>query len=144
MLQWEVILAPTPATRAMNAVDGLTPDPLWRRAPVLSVMAAVAGWVLRVGRVGLQGKTPNGQWFMANPHLMWSIPKSTAVVRGEDLGSVGAIPQQTRLGDFWIPQRGIFVIGAAFFQTFDPTRHHAVASRRASTDPHNKSVTTGR
>lgn len=66
---------------------------------------------------------------MANPRLMWFIPKSTVVVRGEDLGSVGPVPEQARLGDFWIPQRGIFAIGGAFFQPFDATLHLALASQ---------------
>lgn len=128
-LKWDVVLASTPATRAMNAVGSLIPAPLWRRRPVLSVMGAVAGQVLRVGRVGLQGKTPNGQWFMSNPRLIWSIKESAAVVRGEDLGSVGPVPKQARLGDFWIPQRGLFAFGAAFFQNFDSTLHLAATSQ---------------
>jgi hypothetical protein len=33
---------------------------------------------------------------------------------------------QTRLGDFWIPQRGIFMMGTAAFDTFDPAAHHAL------------------
>ncbi len=60
---------------------------------------------------------------MSNPRLIWAIKESTAVVGGEDLGSVGPIPEQARLGDFWIPQRGIFAFGASFFQPLDPTLH---------------------
>lgn len=129
ILEWDVVLASTPATRAMNAVGRLVPEPLWRRAPVLSVMGAVAGRVLRAGRVGLQGTTPNGQWFISNPRLIWSIKESTAIMRGEELGGVGPVPEQARLGDFWIPQRGLFAFGAAFFQNFDPTLHLAATSR---------------
>jgi len=35
------------------------------------------------------------------------------------------LPQgpQTHLGDFWIPQRGVFALGRSFFEPFDPARH---------------------
>lgn len=87
-LQWELVLAPTLTTQAMNAVGGLIPDPLSRRTPVLPAMEAVAGQVPQAGRLGLRGVAPNGPWFVANPRLIWSIPESTIVVRGEELGSV--------------------------------------------------------
>jgi hypothetical protein len=77
---------------------------------------------------------------MANPRLMWFIPKSTAVVRGEDLGSVGPVPEQARLGDFWIPQRGIFAVGDAFFQSFDATLHHAIASQTEQPGSRNRQI----
>lgn len=32
-------------------------------------------------------------------------------------------PEQERLGDFRIPQRGLFVIGRALFEPLDPIRH---------------------
>ncbi|MGF1473372.1 MAG: hypothetical protein ACFB50_16750 [Rubrobacteraceae bacterium] len=137
-LRWEVALVSTPATRAMNAVAGLIPDRFWRQSPVLSMMEASAGRLLRAGRVGLQGRMPNGQWFMANPRLIWFIPESAAVVRGEDLGSVGSTPEQARLGDFWIPQRGIFAVGTSFFQPFDPTLHLAITSQTRELDNHHQ------
>jgi hypothetical protein len=41
----------------------------------------------------------------------------------QDLGGVSPLPVQTRLGDFWIPQRGIFAIGRAFFEPLDSAQH---------------------
>jgi len=34
---------------------------------------------------------------------------------GTDFGPMGKLDQQAALGDFWIPQRGIFAIGRAYF-----------------------------
>jgi hypothetical protein len=36
-------------------------------------------------------------------------------VRGVDLGEIGPAPEQARLRDFWIPQRGVGVVGRGTF-----------------------------
>jgi hypothetical protein len=35
---------------------------------------------------------------------------------------------QARLGDFWLPQRGLFIIGHVFMEQFDPARHRDAVS----------------
>jgi len=122
-LDWHVSSAETPATRLINAVGGVLPDALWRKEAVLKPMEKAASLILRAGRLGLTGQVPNHQRFIANPMLIWAIQSSTASMGNQDLGSVGPLPVQTRLGDFWIPQRGIFAIGRAFFEPLDPARH---------------------
>lgn len=66
------------------------------------------------------------------PYALWVIAATRAVVAGEDLGSPGPVRPQARLGDFWIPQRGIFALGRAFFDPFDPTRHSSRVAGTAS------------
>jgi len=124
-LEWDVTVAPTPATRLMNFMGSVLPGSAWRNSTVLSAMSLVAGPILRAGRVGLQGAAPNGQHFIANPKLIWAVVATRARVAGEDLGPAGPVEPQAHLGDFWIPQRGIFAIGEAFFDAFDPSRHSA-------------------
>ena len=63
--------------------------------------------------------------FIANPRLVWTIQTSRARSGGHDYGSVTTMQRQARLGDFWIPARGLFAIGRAFFEPFDPQRHRA-------------------
>lgn len=128
-LDWHVELGSTLATRAMSRVGALLPDPLWRRPAVLAMMQPVAAHALGVGQVGLCGTVSNGQTFVANPKLLWSIPASWARIGDLVLDGVGPLPKQIRLGDFWLPQRGIFAVGAAYFEPFDPTRHLAIAAR---------------
>ncbi len=130
-LNWQVSLSATPATRLMNALGSVIPNALWRQASVLKLMGTVARTVLRAGNLGLTGQAPNGQKYMANPRLMWLIQSSSATVRGSDLGPVGPVPVQAKLGDFWIPQRGIFVIGRAFFEPFDAASHLSATSKTA-------------
>jgi hypothetical protein len=65
------------------------------------------GLLLRAGRVRLQGTVPNGQHFQAGPRLVWAVANSTALVGGHDIGPPGPLPHQDRLGDFWLPQRGL-------------------------------------
>lgn len=122
-LDWGVSVASTPVTAAMNTMSSLLPNALWRNGRVLGAMESMAGLALRAGRVGLRGIAPNRQRFIANPLRIWIITRTRAVLRGQDLGPMGPLPQQARLGDFWIPQRGILSVGRAFFEPFDAAAH---------------------
>lgn len=130
-LVWHVSLSPTAATRVMNAMAGALPEVLWRKEAVLKPMGIVAGILLRAGRVSLMGKVPNHQRFIVNPTLIWAVQSNTARMGDRVLGSVGPLPVQAKLGDFWIPQRAIFAFGRAFFEPFDPALH-AVATGASS------------
>lgn len=125
-LQWRVSMTTTGMTRTMNAIAGRMPAGAWSSPTVLRMMGRVAGAAMKVGRVGLQGTSPNGQRFQAHPLRVWMASDSTATIDGQDLGPPGPLAEQARLGDFWIPQRGVFAIGRSFFEDFDPTRHTAV------------------
>jgi hypothetical protein len=124
-LSWEIELAPTFGTRLMTRTGGLIPDRLWRQPAVLSMMQPVASKVLGIGRVALRGTTSNGQAFLANPKLLWSIPRSRAEIDGVVHDQIQRLPDQAQLGDFWLPQAGLFAIGSAFYEPFDPQRHRA-------------------
>jgi hypothetical protein len=125
-LHWRVQLRATGVTRMMNVVAGRLPPRAWSDPRVLGAMARVAGAAMRVGHVGLHGVVPNGQSFQAHPLRVWMVEDSTATVDGRDLGRPGALAQQAHLGDFWIPQRGVFAFGRSFFEAFDPHRHVSV------------------
>jgi hypothetical protein len=113
--EWSATLRASAVTAALNAVAALLPDRAWKAAPVLSAMGLTAGTALRAGRVGLAGVAPNGQHFIANPLHVWLVANSTASLGGVDFGPVGALERQAALGDFWLPQRGVFAIGRAYF-----------------------------
>ena len=130
-LQWSLHLRATAATRTLNAIAGLMPQRWWRKPAVLRAMEAMAGRFLRAGKLGLQGKAPNGQQFIANPTRVWIIDRTDATLDGEAFGKPGPLPIQVQLGDFWLPQRGLFAIGRAFFEPADPQRHRLVPSLSA-------------
>jgi hypothetical protein len=48
---------------------------------------------------------------------VWLIDSSRAILNGLDLGPAGALAQQARLNDFFIPQRGLFAVAEACLQT---------------------------
>jgi hypothetical protein len=123
VLDWEVELGRTAATAVLSRMGGLLPERAWRSDAVLAPMGPVAGALLRAGRVGLRGTTPNGQHFTAGPRLIWTVAASSARLDGVDLGRPGALPVQDHLGDFWLPQRGIFAIGQTCYEVYDPSRH---------------------
>jgi hypothetical protein len=107
---WEIRLATTLATRMMNTAASTMPSSWWGNRRVLSIMETAARWMLRTGEMKLTGCTPNGQVFTAAPRLIWSIAESRATIRGVDAGAPARLPKQAMLGDFCIPQRGIFAI----------------------------------
>jgi hypothetical protein len=115
-LDWRVTLTSSAVTRVMSAVGSLLPDAVWRHPMFLAGMGVVAGPMLRAGKVRLTGRAPNGQRFIANPLSIWLVADSDAILDGVDLGAIGPSPTPGRLADFWIPQRGVFAIGRAFFQ----------------------------
>ncbi len=125
---WEIEVGVTTATRIMNAAGHLLPAAAWQHRTVLTTMGGVAGLLLGVGNVGLSGRVPNGQNFVANPRVLWNVRDSRARLAGEEFGPPGPVQPQARLGDFWIPQRGILAIGQAYFEIFDPARHSSKVS----------------
>lgn len=47
------------------------------------------------------------------------------MIEGVVHDGVQSLPRQVRLGDFWLPNAGLFAIGRAFYESFDPLRHRA-------------------
>jgi hypothetical protein len=135
-IEWQFDLSSTLATRAMNLMGSLMPDTLWKNPSVLAAMAPVAGVILGAGKLRLTGRAPNGQKFIANPLSTWTVPSAKATINGRNLGAVVPLREQSKLGDFWIPRTGLFAIGRAFFDAFDPEMHSAATSRTecAATD----------
>lgn len=117
-LHWRIELGSTPATRMMTAMGGALPEGAWNSIPLLAAMEPMASGVLGVGRVRLRGATPNGPKFKAAPRKVWRAG-GHATLRGEDFGPPGPLTAQTGLGDFWLPQRGLFFVGGARFTTAD-------------------------
>jgi hypothetical protein len=128
-LEWEVEFTTTAASGFMNAVASALPRSAWRNPAVLAAMGAVAGPLLGIGAIGLQGTTPNGQHFVANPRVIWLAERSRAVLAGQDFGPPGPVRPQARLRDVWIPQRGVLAVGEAYFDPFDATHHSARTCR---------------
>jgi hypothetical protein len=122
-IDWTVDVARTPATALMTGAGRVMPQALWDSRSVLSVMGRMAAPVLRVGRIRLSGGVPNGQWFTASPRLMWRVADSAATVAGVNIGRPGRLGEQAHLGGFWLPQRGMFVVGGGRFEELDPDRH---------------------
>jgi hypothetical protein len=111
-LEWRMTLTSSPATRLMNSLGSVLPE---RSQRSLAVMSRLIPPMLHTGEIRLGGLAPNGQQFTVNPSLTWLIADTTATLDGSDLGNSGPAPTQGKLGDFRIPQRGIFAIGRAFF-----------------------------
>ena len=113
-VDWTVQMGSSWVTRVMSGVGARAPEAAWRSRPMLTAMGFVSGKVLGAGTVKLTGMTSNGQLFDANPLRIWYVTRSRACVESEDLGPIGPLPVQAHLGDFYMPQRGIFALGRVF------------------------------
>lgn len=131
-LRWTVTMGSTPVTRMLNATGASIPAVLWRQPIAPAMTGAMAGGMLRTGRMSMEGAVPNGQHFRMNPPRIWTITDTEASIDGVDIGPAGPLRVQDRLEDFWLPQRGLFYAGAVHFETYDDTRHRLVPGR---TDP---------
>ena len=125
-IQWDVALDAVPETQFMNSKGGMVPGALWRQPDYLRVMGGVSSVALGAGYLGLEGADGGrGEKFVANPRLIWYVSTAAASIGGNSLGSSGPLPSdcasgpphQAKFGGFWIPQRGIFVIGSALLDT---------------------------
>lgn len=126
LLEWHLDLGTAASTRLISGIASRLPERTWTNRAALRALSRVAGPMLGAGRVRLSGRAPNGQRFMIAPKRFWAVTRSRAVWRGEGLGPVEPLGTQARLGDFWAPQRGFFVVGGGRLDTFDPSRHRAV------------------
>jgi hypothetical protein len=79
----------------------------------------------------VRGTTPNGRSFELKPRMSWLVDRSAAVIRGQDAGVPAPRPRQERLGDYWLPQRGHFVIGETVFRTSRASQGARVQDRSA-------------
>ena len=125
LLQWTVQLQNTWATRLMTSIGTRLPEAAWTNPATLSMISRVAGPTLGAGDIRLTGTAANGQRYMVAPKTVWAVAASRAMLRGEDLGPIGPLMRQARLGDFRLPQRGIGVIGSGHFENYDADRHRA-------------------
>lgn len=125
-LEWELKLTSTRATSLLNMVSSLLPHTSWKSTKGLRVIEKMASRILQAGRLTLYGTTPNGQHFITNPRSIWLVAESRATINGQDLGPMGALDEQASVGDFCIPLRGIFAMGQAYFEPFNPSLHHLV------------------
>ena len=101
------------------------PDAAWAEPTVSRRLSRVARRTLGVGDVRLTGRAPNGQCYTMAPKQLWVVAESHAQVLGRDLGPIGPLLRQARLGDFRMPQRGIAMVGSGHFESFDPGRHRS-------------------
>ncbi|MGE0864112.1 MAG: hypothetical protein AB7P34_09440 [Vicinamibacterales bacterium] len=111
LLSWSLVLRPTAATTVLNLLATWLPDSWWGQTAVLRAMAAAARALLGTGPMRLRGRTPSGHRFTSTPQALWDISSSSATLNGRDLGRPGPLVSQATLGEFAIPQRGLFVLG---------------------------------
>jgi hypothetical protein len=127
-LAWCVALEPTPTTSVVNVATRWLPERFWTNERALRLLGALGRLTLGTGRLRLQGNMPDGSRFFASPRRLWSVRTSRARIGGREVGKVAPLPQQTALGDFWIPARPLFATGGMFIADACDERHPAVAT----------------
>lgn len=143
VVDWTVTLAATPASLLLQALRLALPEHYWRRPHLLRRLSRLAGPLFNAGELRLTGRSSNGQYFMAMPERVWMVSASVATVHSTPLGSPRPLPEQAFLGDFAIPQRGLFMVGSAEFERFDPARHSSLLSCQGAPASANRAASAG-
>ena len=112
----------------MTFLAGVAPAAAWRNDRVLELAGAAVGIGLGAGPLRLTGTAPNGQRFRIRPRRVWRIAASAAQIEGRELGPVGS-SGGAELGDFRIPDLGLFACGTSAFDRLDPVRHESRIAR---------------
>ena len=115
-IRWHVTLRTSLATRLLNTLAGVIREHAWKKPAVLRFIGVTATAALGTGRLNLTGFTPNGHRFIGAPRQWWLIESSHAVVDGVRLGPAGPLVNQASLGDFLLPQRGLFAVDRTRFE----------------------------
>ena len=130
-IRWHIALGTSLATRLLNAIAGVIPERAWQMPAALRLMEIAAKLTLGTGRLNLTGLTPNGYRFTGTPRRLWLIESSHAVVDGVSLGPIGPLVHQASLGDFLVPQVGLFAVARTRFEQA-PSREGTRATRAGS------------
>jgi hypothetical protein len=113
----------------MNPMAACLPERAWRNPRMLGLMATMAGPMLRAGKLSMAGIAPNRQAFTANPRKVWVVQSARLTVGERATDEPGPVTPQAQPGEFLIPQRGLFAIGNARFDAFDPALHSMMVGR---------------
>ena len=122
-IDWQMTLGTALGTSVLSALAPWLPETIMRSNRWLALLEPIAGALLRAGKISLHGVAPNQQWYQVNPRRLWVVRSAYATVGGENVGPAGPLTEQTRLGDLWLPQRGIFTAYQAYLEAFDDIRH---------------------
>lgn len=104
-------LTATPLTRLIGAASSAAPDAILQRRGT----GSLAGGLLGAGSLSLAGTAPAGHQFLIRPRAVWRVAAAAAVIDGRDAGPVHVLSQQSALGGFLIPKRGLFATGRVTF-----------------------------
>ena len=126
---WAARLGSDPRTRILSAAARAVPNPIWRKQWVASTLGGIAGRILGIGELALSGHTPNRQRYVSAPKGLWRVTAAAAMLDGQDLGPIAPLSKQGRLGDFWVPNGGVFALGEAHFESLDPEKHSQATTR---------------
>lgn len=112
-------LGASPATHLLNAMLRLLPERAWASRRAHEAIGALAGSAPDAGSVRFRGITPNGRILQLAPRQIWRIIAGIAVVHGRELGPMGALPRQAELGEYLLPNAGLFAFGSGRFESRD-------------------------
>lgn len=112
-LVWSLLMKSTPLTRAFNALGPWVAPIVVKHPRLLGPLAMIARVVFRSGPLRLDCRAPNGAGLANTPWALWIIRSSRACIDGQDTGPNCPLGRALALGDFDIPQRGLFAASHA-------------------------------
>jgi hypothetical protein len=110
-LKWKVELASSPVTTAFNAAAAALPPSWWTNRRALKLTQTFVDFALRVGRLRMFDRLPDGVRVRVLPQALWAVDASRAVLAGRDFGPLKSYPGKRNV-DIWPQRRSLFATGA--------------------------------
>lgn len=112
-LDMRLSLGSSPATAILNAIITITPQALMRTRPMLAISGLSFNLLLGLGGVHIRGKTETGKAYVTEADRLAVVKEASAILNGEDLGTLTRPPQPIYFGPSRVADRPVFAFGTA-------------------------------
>lgn len=111
ILDLHLVLGSSLATTILNTIVKITPQALMRTRPMLAISDISFNLLLGLGGVHIAGKTETGKAYVTEADKLALVKKASAILNGEDIGTLTHPPKPIFFGPSRVANRPIFAFG---------------------------------
>jgi hypothetical protein len=133
-LEWTLTARSTRLLSVLNAVSARLPLITWRPAALVHARERLAR-ALGMGHLEMSGVMPSGHTGTLMPQRMYYVDEADAVFDGMDLGNPTRVAENPKIGEVFLPARGVLAIGQAAWKILDPVEYARTRAETAGGGP---------
>lgn len=115
-LELRLTLGSSLATNVLNTIVAITPRALIRSRPMLAISNLSFNLLLGLGGVHIKGETETGRDYVTEADKLRVVRDASAILDGQDLGSLTRPPAPTTFGPSKVADRPVFAFGTAYLE----------------------------